>query len=141
MRPDGSRHGGILVCLVHAEALLVSLAVPLIFLDWSNRKLERMCRWTLSAGAQSAANAMDMQEWTKVSDSKRVVRCVEGRDFGAGNQGKKRMTVVVTIANQRLRGAGGCWWTHSLQELADGLIKTSGSPTSFGKARTLSSTT
>ena len=40
--------------------------MPLIMVDWSSKKLDRMCRSSLSAEAQAAANAVDSLEWTKV---------------------------------------------------------------------------
>ena len=55
MRPDWSSQGNVMVFFTQVNALTVSLAVPLIVLDWSIRRLERMCRKT-------AANAVDMLE-------------------------------------------------------------------------------
>ena len=39
---------------------------PVTVIDWSSKKLIRMCRSSLSAEAQSATIAVDELEWTKV---------------------------------------------------------------------------
>ena len=54
-----------MVLLTHGNAPTESLPVPLIFLDWSSRRPERMCRSSLPAEAQSAANAVDMLDLVK----------------------------------------------------------------------------
>ena len=40
--------------------------MPLTIADWASRKLTRVCRSSLSAESQAAANAVDQLEWVKV---------------------------------------------------------------------------
>ena len=49
-----------MVFRIHTNALTEHLAVPLMVTDWTSRRHVRMCKLTLSAKAQSAANAVDM---------------------------------------------------------------------------------
>ena len=55
-----------MVFFINAHTSIETLAVPLIVLDWSSRRLARMCRSILSAEAQSPANAVNVLDWVKV---------------------------------------------------------------------------
>lgn len=66
VRPDGSSQGGMLMFLSSQAELDAGEPFPLTIIDWSSKKLVRMCRSSLSAEAQAATIAVDELEWTKV---------------------------------------------------------------------------
>ena len=151
-RPDGTSQGGVAIFLISEECLRAGSACPLVILDWSSKKLVRMCRSSLSAEAQSAANAIDMLEWTKVflasilwpsidlsadstmhklgvspviTDSKGLFDASRSASSGLGIS-EKRTAIEVKIINERMDASCGYWaWTSAAQQVADGLTKVS----------------
>ena len=121
-------------------------------LDWSSKKLVRVRRSPLSAEAQSAANAIDMLEWSKVflsrmiwpfidiaadstmhaighspviTDSKGLFDASRSASSGLGIA-EKRAAIEVKIINERMAASHSYWaWTSAAQQIADGLTKTS----------------
>eukprot|EP00435_Cladocopium_sp_Y103_P013907 s4786_g3.t1 len=64
-RPDGSSQGGWLVFVATEEEINGSKPFPLTILDWTSRKLPRVCRSCLSAEVQTLSGAVDNLEWVK----------------------------------------------------------------------------
>ena len=124
--------------------------MPRVILDWSSKKLVRMRRSSLSAEAQSAANAIDMLEWAKVfmasilwpsidlsadsttrklgaspviTDSKGLFDASRSASSGLGIS-EKRTAIEVKIINERMDASYSYWaWTSAAQQVADGLTK------------------
>ena len=150
-RQDGSSQGGYLTFIANDQEMKLGKPMQLTILDWASRKLQRMCRSSLSAEAQSAAIAVDELEWLKVFNAALVNPLVDIQDdetmkktgesalvtdakslFDASKSmssglklSEKRTAIEVAIVKQRLRAMDGTWrWVNSHQQLADGLTKT-----------------
>ena len=123
---------------------------PLTIISWHSRKLNRMCRSSLSAEAQSAASAIDEVEWTKIFAAGMVSPYISIADEGvlqmfgptpaltdakslfdsarsvsAGLRlTEKRTAIEVAIVKERLAAMlGEMKWVNSAQQVADGLTK------------------
>ena len=65
-RPDSTSQGGYLLFVASHEEIEAGHAMKLSILDWGSKKLQRICRSSLSAESQAATSAIDVLEWTKV---------------------------------------------------------------------------
>ena len=150
-RQDNSSQGGYLIFVANETELTQGKPMPLTIVDWASRKLQRMCRSSLAAEAQSAAIAVDELEWMKVFNAAMINPLVEieseevllmtgqsflvtdakslydaSRSMSSGLKlSEKRTAIEVSIVNQRLAAMSGTWrWVNSHQQMADGLTKT-----------------
>ena len=150
VRPDGSSQGGMLMFLSSQAELDSCEPFPLTILDWSSKKLVRMCRSSLSAEAQSATIAVDELEWSKVFFAAMVNPYVPIQDdatmhkFGGSavitdakalfdsttavtsglKLSERRTAIEICILRERLEASlSKVKWCNSLQQLADGLTK------------------
>ena len=152
VRPDGSSQGGMLMFLANADEVSGEHPFPLTVIDWSSKKLVRMCRSSLSAEAQSATIAIDELEWAKVffaamlnpfipiqedqtmhvfqespviTDAKALYDSALSVTPGL-KLSERRTAIEISILRERLKAAKGEFkWGNSLQQLADGLTKPS----------------
>ena len=65
MRPDGSSQGGYVIFVASQEEIDSAKPFRLTVVDWSSRRLQRVCRSSLAAETQAAATAVDELEWVK----------------------------------------------------------------------------
>ena len=151
-RPDGSSQGGWITFVATEAEIGGSKPFPLTVIDWSSRKLTRVCRSSLSAEAQTLAAAIDSLEWTKTvfalmiwpalrPDNEEMMRwlgdspCITDARalFDASNSkapgmklAEKRTAIEIKMACERMAAAGGVLkWCNSHQQLADGVTKVS----------------
>ena len=151
-RPDGSSQGGWITFVATEAEIGGSKPFPLTVIDWSSRKLTRVCRSSLSAEAQTLAAAIDSLEWTKTvfalmiwpalrPDNEEMMRwlgdspCITDARalFHASNSkapgmklAEKRTAIEIKMACERMAAAGGVLkWCNSHQQLADGVTKVS----------------
>ena len=149
VRPDGSSQGGMIVFIATESEMESEEPFPLTVVNWASKKLPRMCRSSLSAETQAAANAVDELGWTKVmwylmlwpstkptsedllAASKSVAitdaRSLydAARSMSAGLKlAERRSAIELTMADEHLRQMRGEWkWCNSAQQMADGLTK------------------
>ena len=150
VRPDGTSQGGLLVFLCNHEELSSEKPMPLTILQWQSKKLQRICRSSLSAEAQAAAAAVDELEWSKifmacVVDPTLDIGSTEAlRKFGTSplatdarslfdaarsitpgmKLSERRTAIEVAIVKDRMSALDGRWfWVNSQQQIADGLTK------------------
>ena len=156
VRPDGSSQGGMMMFLSSQAELDSRDPFPLTIVDWSSKKLTRMCRSSLSAEAQSATIAVDELEWTKVfmaamvdpnvpiqndetmlkfgvsaviTDAKALFDSTTSVTSGL-KLSERRTAIEICILRERLEASGSTVrWCNSLQQLADGLTKGSSKDT------------
>ena len=151
-RPDGSSQGGWITFIATEAEIGGDKPFPLTVIDWSSRKLTRICRSSLSAEAQTLAAAIDSLEWTKTvfalmiwpalrPDNEEMMRwlgdspCITDARalFDASNSkapgmklAEKRTAIEIKMACERMAAAGGVLkWCNSHQQLADGVTKVS----------------
>ena len=65
-RVDGSSQGGYVVFVGPAGELDAGTPTPFVAMEWASKKLQRLCRSSLSAEAQAAALGVDALAWVKV---------------------------------------------------------------------------
>ena len=150
IRPDGSSQGGHTIFIGTEEEINGGQPFPLTIVSWHSRKLNRMCRSSLSAEAQAAASAIDEVEWMKVFAAGLVCPYISIADeevlrvFGATpaltdakslfdsarsvsaglRLAEKRTAIEVAIVKERLSAMLGYMkWVNSSQQVADGLTK------------------
>ena len=150
IRPDGSSQGGHTIFIGTDEEINGGQPFPLTIVSWHSRKLNRMCRSSLSAEAQAAASAIDEVEWMKVFAAGLVCPYISIADedvlhvFGATpaltdakslfdsarsvsaglRLAEKRTAIEVAIVKERLSAMLGYMkWVNSSQQVADGLTK------------------
>ena len=150
VRPDSTSQGGYLLFVGGHEEIEAGYAMKLTVVDWCSKKLQRICRSSLSAESQAATQAIDALEWTKVFwaamvwpgisieeeatmkkvgtspvlvDAKALFDAV--LSFAPGLKlSEKRTAIEVAIMRDRLQAMGGkLKWLNSSQQLADGLTK------------------
>ena len=149
VRPDSTSQGGYLIFLAAQDELDEGRAMKISLVDWSSKKLSRVCRSSLSAEAQSAAAAIDALEWTKLfwtlmiwpnadysqdamleksgespvlTDAKALYDSVNS--LTQSKVTDKRTAIEVSIIQDRLRAMlSKMKWVNSGQQLADGLTK------------------
>ena len=149
VRPDSASQGGHLVFLCSKDEMLEGKAMKISIVDWSSKKLNRVCRSSLSAEAQSATAAVDALEWVKVfwavmlwpnmdfaddqallstgespvlTDAKALFDSVNS--LTQSKVTEKRTSIEIVIIQQRLQAmASRMRWVNSGQQLADGLTK------------------
>ena len=151
-RPDGSSQGGWITFVATEAEIGGNKPFPLTVIDWSSRKLTRVCRSSLSAEAQTLAAAIDSLEWTKTvfalmiwpalrPDNEEMMLwlgdspCITDARalFDASNSkapgmklAEKRTAIEIKMACERMAAAGGVLkWCNSHQQLADGVTKVS----------------
>ena len=149
-RPDGSSQGGWLLFLASESQINGDQPFPLTVIDWSSRKLPRVCRSSLSAEAQIMTTAVDNLEWAKTmfglmiwpsegADSEQVMKwlgvspCITDARalFDASTSAtpgmrlaEKRTAIEIKITQERMAAACGMMrWCNSHQQLADGVTK------------------
>ncbi|CAK0841512.1 unnamed protein product, partial [Prorocentrum cordatum] len=66
-RHDGSSQGGNAIFIGPADELNAGTPTPFVAMEWASKKLQRLCRSSLSAEAQAAASGADSLMWVKVS--------------------------------------------------------------------------
>eukprot|EP00913_Durusdinium_trenchii_P017657 g16596.t1 len=152
VRPDGSSQGGMLMFLASHDELQGETPFPLTVIDWSSKKLVRMCRSSLAAEAQSATIAVDELGWAKVFfaatvnpyvpiqldetmhlfKESPVITDAKALYDSAGSVtpglklSERRTAIEISILRERMKAALGQFrWVNSLQQLADGLTKPS----------------
>ena len=149
-RADLSSQGGYLLFAIPDSYLDSGKPVPLIILDWSSKKLDRVARSSLSAEAQSGGVAVDHLDWFKtffvstffpdadlkdqelgrllgrspvITDAKALFDAAKKSSAGRGLL-EKRTAIDVKIICEKMQCFGGYWtWTNSDQQLGDGLTK------------------
>ena len=150
VRPDSTSQGGYLLFVAGYEEIEAGYAMKLSIMDWSSKKLQRICRSSLSAESQAATAAIDALEWTKVFwaamlwpgisinddetmkkvgispvlvDAKALYDAVLSLAPGL-KLSERRTAIEVAIMRERLQAMGGkLRWLNSSQQLADGLTK------------------
>ena len=150
VRPDYTSQGGYMIFVAGHEEIEAGYAMKLSILDWCSKKLQRICRSSLSAEAQAATHAIDALEWTKVFwaamlwpgvpieeedtmkkigsspvlvDAKALYDAVLSLAPGL-KLSEKRTAIEVAIMRDRLQAMDGKMkWLNSSQQLADGLTK------------------
>ncbi len=150
VRPDSTSQGGYLLFVANNEEIEAGYAMKLSILDWGSKKLQRICRSSLSAESQAATSAIDVLEWTKVFwaamvwpgisinddetmkktgsspvlvDAKALYDAVLSLAPGL-KLSERRTAIEVAIMRERLQAMGGkLRWLNSSQQLADGLTK------------------
>ena len=151
-RPDGSYQGGWIIFVGTEEEFHGSKPFPLTVLDWSSKKLTRICRSSLAAEAQTMCAAIDSLEWAKtlfammawpsakahdeeimrwlgyspvVTDARALYDASNSKAPGMKLQ-EKRTAIEIKMACERMAAAGGVLkWCNSHQQLADGVTKAS----------------
>ena len=150
VRPDTTSQGGYLVFAASRQEIEEGLAMKLSIVDWSSKKLARVCRSSLSSEAQAATAAIDTLEWIRIfwslllwptlryeedailsktgespilTDAKALYDAV--KNLAAANKVSDRRTAIeVNIIRDRLQALGSKMrWLNSSQQLADGLTK------------------
>ena len=150
VRPDSTSQGGYLLFVGGHEEIEAGYAMKLTVVDWCSKKLQRICRSSLSAESQAATQAVDALEWTKVFwaamvwpgisieeeetmkkvgtspvlvDAKALFDAMLSLAPGL-KLSEKRTAIEVAIMRDRLQAMGGkLKWLNSSQQLADGLTK------------------
>lgn len=150
VRPDSTSQGGYLLFVAGHEEIEAGYAMKLSIVDWCSKKLQRICRSSLSAESQAATSAIDALEWTKVFwaamlwpgvsieeedtmkkigsspvlvDAKALYDAVLSLAPGL-KLSEKRTAIEVAIMRDRLQAMDGkLRWLNSSQQLADGLTK------------------
>lgn len=149
VRPDSASQGGYLIFLCSKDEMIEGKGMKISIIDWSSKKLARVCRSSLSAEAQSATAAVDSLEWVKVfwalmlwhnmdfandtvltctgestvlTDAKALYDSVNS--LTQSKVTEKRTAIEVVIIQQRLAAMQSRMrWVNSGQQLADGLTK------------------
>ena len=149
VRPDDTSQGGYIIFIASKEEINEGRAMKLSVLDWSSRKLARVCRSSLAAEAQSASVAVDALEWLRICWSLMLWPTISYEDdsvlqstgespvltdakalFDSVNsltQNKasdRRTSIEISIIRDRLQAMmSKMKWVNSGQQLADGLTK------------------
>ena len=148
VRSDQSSQGGIIVILTSKE-ILAGKTVPYSVLSWRSSKLQRVCRSSLSAEAQSCSQAVDelamirtmialTLDYTKdprrdetaascgkgviVTDAKALFDSLRKPNFSS-SQDKRTAIEVLCIQDEIRRQKLELRWVSSERMLADGLTK------------------
>ena len=102
IRPDGSSQGGHTIFIGTEDEMNAGKPFALTIISWHSRKLNRMCRSSLSAEAQSVASAIDEVESTKIFTAGMV--CPDSaRSVSADLRlTEKRTEIEVAIVKERL---------------------------------------
>ena len=149
VRADGSPQGGYVIFAASRGEVEADKPFKLTTLDWSSKRLTRVCRSSLAAETQAAANAVDELEWLRsfwalilwpledplsedlnrasgtfvITDAKSLYDAANSMSAGL-KLSERRSAIELAMANERLRSMGGGWkWCNSAQQLADGLTK------------------
>ena len=149
VRPDGSSQGGFVIFAAAKDQVMSDRPFELTVIDWASRRLTRVCRSSLSAETQAAANAVDELEWTRtvwhlmlwpfenplnefaehgagafaITDAKSLYDASNSMSSGL-KLSERRCAIELARTNERLRAMRGGWkWCNSAQQLADGLTK------------------
>ena len=148
VRPDGSQ-GRFVIFAASKDQVMSARPFELTVIDWASRRLTRVCRSSLSAETQAAANAVDELEWTRtvwhlmlrpfenplnefaehgagtfaITDAKSLYDASNSMSSGL-KLSERRCAIELAMTNERLQAMGGGWkWCNSAQQLADGLTK------------------
>ena len=145
--PDGSSQDGMVIFVASKQETESGKLFPLTVLDWSSKRLTRVCRSSLSAETQAAANAVDELDWARtvwhlmvwpfkdpskvtdnnstgasaITDARSLYDAANSMSAGL-NLTKRRCAIELTMSTERLKAMGGSW-RNSAQQLADGLTK------------------
>ena len=149
VRPDGSSQGGFVIVAAAQDQVMSDRPFELTVIDWASRRLTRVCRSSLSAETQAAANAVDELEWARtvwhlmlwpfenplnefavhgagafaITDAKSLYDASNSMSSGL-KLSERRCAIELAMTNERLRAMGGGWrWCNSARQLADGLTK------------------
>ena len=148
VRPDGSSQGGLLVVLT-SRRVLSGETVPYTVLSWRSHKLQRVCRSSLSAEAQSLATSLDELVMVKSMVSLMLDPLQDPRDQGTAqwpgssvavvdakalydalkkpgftsSQDKRTAIEILCIQDELKRLQTTLRWVSSERMLADGLTK------------------
>ncbi|CAK0875283.1 unnamed protein product, partial [Prorocentrum cordatum] len=149
-RPDGSSKGGYQIFIGPADELETGTPTPIVAMEWASKKLQRMCRSSLSTEAQAAALGVDSLMLVKIyaalssrpdltgdeamtyfgqspfiTDAKCLYDASRSITAGLGIA-EQRAAIEVRIANEQVEEIDAVWrWVNTQQQLADGLTKLS----------------
>ena len=150
VRHDGSSQGGYIIMLTHKSAF-EGAEVPYHVLDWRSFRLPRVCRSSLSAEVQSAAQAIDSTEFvirfwhmvlnpnatlrqtldvskptlspTFITDAKALYDSYH-RDAINHGATDKRTNLELRVIREQVEGVGGVLkWISSERQFGDGFTK------------------
>ncbi|CAK0861054.1 unnamed protein product [Prorocentrum cordatum] len=149
-RLNGESQGGYMIFAIEDDRIDDGQATFLVIIDWTSKKLVRICRSSLSGEAQAAANAVDALEFAKtmlttmlypnmqltgpdmlqvLGRSPCITDCKALYDAAisqapAGGLTERRTGIEIMQVNEKMKEFGGVWrWTNTHQQMADGLTK------------------
>ncbi|CAK0876399.1 unnamed protein product [Prorocentrum cordatum] len=127
---DGSSQGGHAIFIGPADELNASTATPFAAIEWAPRKLQRLCKSSLSAEvylAWSLRPDLELEEamvHTGGSPFFTDAECLydESRSATAGQgTAEKRAAIEVKIVNEQMTEIGATWkWVNTQRQMADG---------------------
>ena len=139
VRADLSSQGGYVIAVAHPRILRGEM-VGLQIVDWSSRKLPRVCRSSLSAEAQAAGIATDAVEYCQIfyhemvtyntKEAALITDCKSLYDAALkdnqANGSDRRTTIEIAAMKGTMNRCNMFWrWVDGGSNLADGLTKVS----------------
>ncbi|CAK0840096.1 unnamed protein product [Prorocentrum cordatum] len=149
-RLNGESQGGYMIFAIEDDRIDDGQATFLVIINWTSKKLVRICRSSLAGEAQAAANAVGALEFAKtmlttmlypnmqltgpdmlqvLGRSPCITYCKALYDAAnsqapAGGLTERRTGVEIMRVNEKMKEFGGVWrWTNTHQQMADGLTK------------------
>ncbi|CAK0811747.1 unnamed protein product, partial [Prorocentrum cordatum] len=126
-RHGGSSQGGYAIFIGLAEELNAGTPTPFVALEWASKKIQRLCRSSLSAEAAAAALGADSLTWVKVYlawssrpglELEKAMVCLGETPF---------ITDAKCLYDASRSATAGATWkrVNTPQQMADGLTKLS----------------